>query len=277
MRLFADDCVVYRKIESAEDSTILQHDLGTLFTWQITWQMCFNVDKCFAVNFTQARKPETITYKLGHSTLAEVKSHTYLGVHLSNDLKWVNHIAHVTSKAKQVLGMVRRNLHPCPTKLKSTAYKTLIRPHLEFSATVWDPYTKEDIKKVESVQRKAARFVCRDYGRRSSVTDMIERLEWEPLQTRRKISRMTMLYKTQNGQVAIPAQKFLQPVTRPTRHHNSKAFQRYHTKKDCYKNTFFLRSIADWNILPENLINITNTETFKEALSTHYKQERKSN
>ena len=138
------------------------------------------------------------------------------------------------------------------------------------------PIHQEDIQKLESVQRKAARFVCRDYGRRSSVTDMIDRLEWEPLQTRRKISRMAMFHKIQSGQVAIPAQKFLQPVTRPTRHHNSKAFQRYQPKKDCYKNTFFPRSIADWNILPENLINISNTETLKQALSTHYKQERNS-
>ena len=55
------------------------------------------------------------------------------------------------------------------------------------------------------------------------------------------------------------AKKFLQPVSRPTRHNNSKAYQRYQTKKDCFVNA---RTIAEWNKLPEEIVNIGEIETF---------------
>ena len=42
------------------------------------------------------------------------------------------------------------------------------------AATVWDPHTTENIKKVESVRRRAARFVTGDYRYTSSVTAMTE-------------------------------------------------------------------------------------------------------
>ena len=101
---------------------------------------------------------------------------------------------------------------------------------------------------------------------------MLERLEWEPLQSRRTASRLIMFKKIQTGQVAIPAQKFLQLVSRPIRHNNSKAYQRYQTKKDCFLNAYFPRTIAEWNKLPEEIVNIGEIETFKEAITTHLKQ-----
>lgn len=275
MRLFADDCVIYRLIKCAQDIINLQHDLNQLSLWQQKWQMHFNVSKCFVIKFTHAKKPTTHTYQLGNTILSETKSHTYLGIHLSNDLKWNDHVNHTTTKAKRVLGMLRRNLHPCPTDLKSTAYKTLVRPQLEYASTVWNPHTKENIDKIESIQRRSARFACRDYDYTSSVTSMLSRLEWDPLQTRREAASLTMLQKIHTSQVAIPAQKFLRPVNRPSRHHNSKAYQRYQAKKDCFKHSFFPSTISSWNTLPEHLVHISETPAFKEAVSTHLRENRR--
>ena len=73
MRLFADDCVVYREINSAEDIGKLQQDMDTLAQWQDRWQMHFKFDsaKCFVVKFSHSKTPTTHTYKLGNDTLAE--------------------------------------------------------------------------------------------------------------------------------------------------------------------------------------------------------------
>ena len=53
---------------------------------------------------------------------------------------------------------------------------------MEYAATIWDPHTTENIKKVEAVQQRAARFVTGDYRYTSSVTAMTESLSWETLQ-----------------------------------------------------------------------------------------------
>ena len=51
----------------------------------------------------------------------------------------------------------------CPTACKKTAYVALVRPLLEYGAIIWDPYQKQDISKMERIQRNAVRFIARDY------------------------------------------------------------------------------------------------------------------
>ena len=41
-RLFADDCILYREIDSPADAKLLQHDLDALQNWERTWLMSFN-------------------------------------------------------------------------------------------------------------------------------------------------------------------------------------------------------------------------------------------
>jgi len=55
IRLFADDCVIYRAIRSPSDNEILQQDLEKLVDWSNTWQMEFNVDKFAIMNISTKR------------------------------------------------------------------------------------------------------------------------------------------------------------------------------------------------------------------------------
>ena len=90
IRLFADDCVVYRQIDSSKDHAILQDDLNKLIDWSNTWQMKFNVDKCVAMNF--GRTKTKYEYKMNNQTLETVKHNPYLGVELTDNLKYNDHI-----------------------------------------------------------------------------------------------------------------------------------------------------------------------------------------
>ena len=66
VRLFADDCVVYREIVNDYDAEMLQKDLDTLSNWEKTWQIRFNADKCFVLKITHAHKHVfNHSYKLG--------------------------------------------------------------------------------------------------------------------------------------------------------------------------------------------------------------------
>ena len=57
LRLFADNCLLYRTIKSTEDSTILQKDLEMLSQWATVWQMKFNVSKCIVICCTRSLTP----------------------------------------------------------------------------------------------------------------------------------------------------------------------------------------------------------------------------
>ena len=60
----------------------------------------------------------------------------YLGVTISDDLSWSTHTDNITKSANQTLGFLKRNIRVHNKDLKSVAYKTLVRPQLEYASTV---------------------------------------------------------------------------------------------------------------------------------------------
>jgi hypothetical protein len=78
---------------------------------------------------------------------------------ITNTLQWDQHINNITAKANKTLGFLRRNLKIPSIRIKKQAYQTLVRPLVEYASTVWNPYMKTEINKIEAVQRRAARYV----------------------------------------------------------------------------------------------------------------------
>ena len=74
---------------------------------------------------------------------------------------------------------------------KSLTYMTLIRPILEYEVACWDPYREGQIRELDRVQRKAAKFAHH-----------INNPTWETLASRRKIVCVGALYKAYCGEWA---------------------------------------------------------------------------
>ena len=94
----------------------------------------------------------------------------YIGVELQSSLSWNRHIDQTVKNANSMLGFVRRNLRISTERTKTSAYRSMVRPLLEYCSTVWSPYNQEDIKKIEMVQRRAASYVTNRYHNTSNVT-----------------------------------------------------------------------------------------------------------
>ena len=129
--------------------------------------------------------------------------------------------------------------------------------------------TKTLVNKIEMGQRRAARFCHNDYItiEKGCMSEMIGKLNLEPLNIRRTNRRLTIFHKAINGHLALHI-GHLQPVLRRTRHLNSKAYNTIHTSKYCYKYSFFPRTIKDWNSLPDKLAIIKEPHKFKLAFNT---------
>ena len=94
----------------------------------------------------------------------------------------------------RTLAFLRQNLRVNSPKIKTLARFGLVRPLLEHAATVWDPYTDMNIRKIEKVQRRAAHFVVRNYKGTASVGAILDELGWKSLQGRRKASISCISY-----------------------------------------------------------------------------------
>ena len=147
-----------------------------------SWQMSFNPDKCEVLRITNKRNKIMANYYIHSQQLQIVDNAKYLGLTISENLSWNNHVNNITKKVNSTLAFLRRNIRNCPQRAQTQAYNTFIRPSLEYASTVWNPHTQANINKVESIQRRTARFVTNSYDPRASVTTLLQDLNWPTLQ-----------------------------------------------------------------------------------------------
>jgi hypothetical protein len=156
------------------------------------------------------------------------------------------------------------------------AYISLGRSVLEYGTTIWDPYQKNDIEKLEKNQRRGARLTNKDYRSREEgyIAKMLKELNLTTLEERRKQQRLIFFYKVTEGQIpAMHSSDFttrnegkrqIRPkkfnncistniVTRQSRI-NNKSVKVPEAKSEQYKNSFFVRTAIDWNNLEDRAV-----------------------
>ena len=215
-RLFADDCILYRVIDSDADTELLQSDLRKLESWEREWAMEFAPEKCQVLTITRKKKENVIVknYKIHDHCLDRVEEAKYLGLILDKKLTFNPHINSICKKAHSTRQFLQRTLYHCDKRAKALAYTTFVRPVVEYASTVWDPHTRNNsqVKRLEAVQNKAVRFACRDWRPKQSVSKMRESLEWLTLHERRAKARVYMMHKIYNLYVAIPLEPYFIPI-----------------------------------------------------------------
>ena len=105
--LFTNDCVLYRSIHSLQDCLTLQEDLTSLGQWEADWQMKFNIAKCHSMRVTrhQHLKQILFDYSLHNQTLENVQSAKYLGITITDNMNWGQHVSEI-SLPKQLRHLV---------------------------------------------------------------------------------------------------------------------------------------------------------------------------
>ena len=114
----------------------------------------------------------------------------YLGVIITSNLKWNDHCQYVVHRATQSLNRLRRAMYGCTDRAKALAYLALVRPCLEYCNVVWTLHTSKNIDLIESVQRRAARWIKSSFDSTTfqwikSSSECLDELRWPSLELRR--------------------------------------------------------------------------------------------
>ena len=268
-RLFADDCILYRKITDPVDEKSLQEDLNNLVTWADKWGMKFNAAKCTVMRISRKRDPGHTKYTLLGEQLKEVSDHQYLGIHIENNLKWDKQTQHAATKGTRALNFLKRNFNHCSKIVKVRLYHTLVRPHLEYASIAWHPSTAKNVNLLEMVQRRAARFVTGNYSNESSVTSMMSTLGWTPLEQRRQQLRLMNFYKIINGELDLDLDKYASKKTPRLRRSHDEQYDVVSSfiSTNQLANSFFPDVITQWNKLPRETVASNSVDTFKAKIS----------
>lgn len=188
---------------------------------------------------------------------------------LTANLSWSTHINAICAEASRSLGYLRRNLHASPSNIRQLAYKTFVLPQLEFMSSVWSPYQNYLVDKLEAVQNRAARFISKSYDFSSSITKIKHNLSLEPLHIRRQIALLCMFHKYINRARPSPLST-VTPLSTSRRLFNQRSFTRIYGTTNSFNSSALPRAIRLWNDLPDNIVSLTNPETFRHQLHKHF-------
>ena len=154
-------CYSYREVSSSEDYHKLQDDVNTIANWVDKNKLTLNSKKCkfMIVSRRRGRSIPTHTLNLHGESMERVYKYKYLGVVLTDDLTWSEHINQITNKARKAVGFIYRQFYNMSSKSSLLQLCiSLIRPHLECASQVWDPFLVKDIQRLESVQKFALKM-----------------------------------------------------------------------------------------------------------------------
>ena len=109
--LFADDSKLYRAMDINYDHNLLQADLDCLHTWSLSSGLDFNSRKCKVLNISKKRSTREMNrnYSLGDQLIECGPSFVDLGITISHNLSWADHIEKIVVKANRTLGHRIRN------------------------------------------------------------------------------------------------------------------------------------------------------------------------
>ena len=165
--LYADDTKIWRRINHHSDSEALQRDIDALYEWSIKNKMSFHPDKCKVLMVTNQLEKKYFVlpfdrypYRLGQIYLDYVNSERDLGVIVNTHLSWHEHCSSLIVKANSRLGLTRRTCHFTKDhKQKRVLYLMLVRSIFEHCSVVWRPTSPAVLKRFESIQRRATKWI----------------------------------------------------------------------------------------------------------------------
>ena len=183
-----------------------------------------------------------------------------LGILVDARLKFSEQCNKAANSANAVLGMIKRTI----TNRKDIIvklYKGLARPKLEYCIQAWRPYLKKDIDKLERVQARATRLIneCnkRNYEDRLKIAGLVT------LEERRNRGDLIETFKIIKGFSKVDYTKwFTLSHNHRTRGHRYK-LNKPKSRLEIRRNFFSLRVINEWNKLPNDVVEATSINMFK--------------
>ena len=198
---------------------------------------------------------------LDHS-ISNVRSFKYLGIHISSDFTWTDHIEHLTGKINQRLGLLKRITHLLPFRARLLFYKSLVMPLFEYADLVWgDKHNITLMSSLQVLQNKAAKVIL-NRPLYSSSTEALAVLKWLPLEKRRFQRRCVHVYKCINGLINHDMDLIRQDVLHRHNTRNKGNFRLPRVKRNWGKQRTQYHAVSDFNSLSQTIKDSRNVNSF---------------
>ena len=274
---YADDTSLYlaHPPHSQQHEQSLQRDLDLIRQYGLDWAITFNADKTVRQTFTNRLENDNLTLYFDGKQLTPVTQHRHLGLNLSTDLHFHQHINYVIKTVNSLLGPI----YPVAKFLSRTTlneiYTMYIRPHFDYCDIVFDGnITSHDIMRLQILQNRCARLVTGALFR--TPTDaLLKDLGWERLETRRQIHKLLFFHRLYYNYPPLPS--YLTNILTDTRQdatglrlRNARLLSLPPTRLTSFRRSYIPATIRQWNLLPESLRDTRSPRDFSRQVWQRY-------
>lgn len=257
IKLFADDTTLYIIVDTPMNAfRTLQNDLLVVQEWASKWLVDFNPNKTESLVVSKkVNKPPHPVLLLNNTPISEVTSHQHLGVTMSSNADWKQHVDNIITKTSYRISIFRKLKFRVDRRSLHQMYLSFIRPLLEYADVVWDNLTLEYAKKLESIQLEALRIIC-GATKLASHDSLYHETGIEPLCERRRKHKIIQFHKIIHGLTPNYLSDILPNRIHELHDHNTRQAQNVanlQARTTFYNKSFFPFTINLWNSLPFNI------------------------
>ena len=277
MYLFADDSKLYKCIKNLDDCNILNQCVNNVFAWSESWLMKLNVSKCKVLSLCR-RSDKVVKYNYGFNVPGQgfvpldreciMKD---LGVWIDSDLSYDDHVHEKINVSNKMLGIINRNFSDLDITCFILLYKSMVRSHLEYGASVWNPYKKSLIRDIENVQKRATKLMRQ--CKKLPYEERLAQLQLPTLKYRRFRGDMIEVFKILNGFYDAAVVPSLVRNFDTRCRGNALKLKVERCRYDVRKYSFCNRVVNVWNALPDCVVMSSSVNMFKNNLDKHWKHE----
>ena len=271
--MFADDVILYTSAKTVHElNSKLQECTTSVSEWYKGNALSANNTKSSAMilgskSYLRDMSPDDFTIYLDSQKLKCVENEKYLGLTISNDLSWDEHILGICKSMNYYLYMLRSLRKILPASLLMKIYNSYVQSKLDYGISIWGCTTETNLNKIQRIQNLAARIITGnfDYINTRGI-DIVESLNIQTIRVRRDYFLCTLMYKCVNGFAPI----YLCDVTmhadihdHDTRSSRNKNLYVPRPYKEIYKRSFKYKASQLWNVLPCYVRNQQSIDCFK--------------
>jgi len=268
---FADDFklgVAYRTSERGRAGTVLQDDLDSIVRISSSWNLKLNPGKCVVMRFGRGCAGDVLAedthYHINGHVLEFVSTYRDLGVIVDTKLRFHAHVNTVVGKAGALMGDLLRSTICRSMDFMVSLFVSHVRPLLDYCSAVWNVGYLEDVRRLESLQRRWTREVA-------VVGDLpyderLRRLRLFSVCGRLLRADLIKIWKVWHGYSHSSLQDLFELSRSPiTRGHSLKLSMPF-CRTEVLRRSLGARRIDAWNSLPASLVESESFEGFKKGL-----------
>ena len=265
---FADDTQVIKSIANNEDSNKIQTDLSNVEKYTKNNNLVLNGGKFTHIRYDPHKilKEENISYKTEEQSIIETKDSVRdLGIIMSSNLNFSDHINSIEIKCRQIIGFVLRTFKTREILPMMTLWKSLILSRLDYCSQLWSPFKSGEVQKLEGLQRTFTSYL--NDIKDSNYWDRLKLLNLYSIE--RRFERYQIIYIWKIIEQKVPSPTNITCTNMESRT-GRKILVNHLPNTSCSLQTIIYNSPINkskrlFNILPKELRNITDvsTNTFK--------------